>query len=170
MFLRNMGEWRAALLEDGAAYSAANLEVVDDPGEEEIDTSENPHSLHLEIAVAQRRTHALDANVGVGTIGGGEDAGYGFPEGWDRGSGPADTTQEEQWDGHEDKQQDAVLTMVDEAGPEHSHKGAGCQVGHEESYDLPEMAEIGEPEPVGDAYCHINAHEQEDEEMDEALA
>ena len=145
------------------------LKHVHEAREKEVNTCENPQSHQFKMAVAERGTHTLNANVSVGAISRGKDASDSLPEGRDGGSRPADTAKEEQGDRHEDEQEDAVLATIDETGPEHGHKGTGGQIRHKEAHDLPEVSELRQPEPACNANGHIYAHEHKDEEVDEAF-
>ena len=71
------------------------LKHVHEAREKEVNTCENPQSHQFKMAVAERGTHTLNANVSVGAISRGKDASDSLPEGRDGGSRPADTAKEE---------------------------------------------------------------------------
>ena len=122
------------------------------------------------MAIAEGSSHAGNAHVGVQPPCGREDAAHGFPQRRHGGTRPTDAGEEEQGDGHEDEEQDAVLAAVDKAAVEDGHVGAGKQVGYEEAEQRPEMRQLGKSEPARHADSHVESHEEEKQEVDQPLA
>lgn len=149
-------------VEDCPAYGLADFEHIDEAGEEEVDGGKDPKGKDFLAAVGERCSHTLDADVCVEPPCGGENAAYGFPQWWNGCARPTDAGEEEQWYGHKDEEEDAVLTAIDEAAVEHCHVGAGEQIGDKESEEVGEMSELGESKPSRDADGHVECHEHEE--------
>ena len=114
--------------------------------------------------------HCHDAHVAVHAKCGRKQPGDALPEQRDVGRRPRHTREEHHDDRHEDENQDAVLTPVDERRERDGEEDARQQVRHNERQERGVLPHLRQVERLVDERGHVDGHDEIERQIEQCLA